>query len=176
MEASMWREHRDTAILNGVKAITKYIPHQRTAQKTVSECAPFNKSDLVRRHPMQVLPLMALIRLHAKRLALVVGVHQRDGEHILLHVDAAVVAQRDGPVHGGVLDGAPEVDDLEAPRQQLRHLRRGEMAVHARDCRRGGLVDVRLRHGLAVLGAVVDLAGAAAADSYGIQRLMWGMV
>jgi hypothetical protein len=28
MEASVWREHRNTAILNGVKAIADYISHQ----------------------------------------------------------------------------------------------------------------------------------------------------
>ena len=108
---------------------------------------------------------MLLVVCHAERLALAVGIHKRDREHVLLRVDAAVVAQCEGPVQRGMLDGPPEVDYLEAVREKLRYVLGGEMAVHARDGRRGRLVDVDLRDGLALVGRVLLFAWRAAADS-----------
>jgi hypothetical protein len=113
---------------------------------------------------MKVLPLMVLVVLHTKSFAwFAVGVDERDRNHVVC-ADASVVTQRQRPVEGRVLDGAPEVDDLEALRKQPRHLLGGEMAVHARDGRSRRLVDVHRRYRLAVLGAVVELAWPVAAD------------
>ncbi len=95
---------------------------------------------------------MILVVCYTERLALAIGIHKRDGEHVLLRVDAAVVAQCERPIQRGMFDGPPEVDDLEALREKLRDVLGGEMAVHARDGRRGRLVDVDLGDGLALVG------------------------
>ena len=110
---------------------------------------------------------MVRIVLHAQRLSVVVGVAQNRGHEVVLHVDAAVVAERERPVPRGVVDGPPEVDDLEAVLEQLGRVRGREVAHDARRGGLGRLVDVHLRHGLALLGRVVELAGAAAADGCG---------
>jgi hypothetical protein len=113
---------------------------------------------------------MVLVKFHTKRFAFAVGVDERDGDHILLHVDASVVAQRQRPVDGRIFDGAPEVDDLEALRKQLRHLLSGEMAVHARYGRSRGLVDVHPRYRLAGVWAIVtDVAWSVAANGCNVN-------
>ncbi len=80
---------------------------------------------------------MAFVVSHAVCLTLVVRVDKRHGERILLRVHAPVVAQRERPVERGVGNWAPEIDDLEPAREELRHVGRGQVAVDARDGRRG---------------------------------------
>ena len=63
-----------------------------------------------------------------------------------------------------MVDRPPEVDDLEALREESGHVLRGEVAVDAGDGRVLGLVNVHLWHGLALLRGVLELARAAAAD------------
>ena len=106
---------------------------------------------------------MARVEPHAVRLALVVLVHQVRRDEVRARVDAAEVAQRERPVVRGPRDGPPEVDDLEAAREERGRVLGGEVAVDPRDRRRGRLVDVHLRDWLARLGRAVCFARAAAA-------------
>ena len=106
---------------------------------------------------------MAFVVFYAVRLPLVVRVDKRHRERIL-RVHAPVVAQRERPIERGVGDWAPEIDDLEPAREQLRHVGRGQVAVDARDGRRGSLVDVHLWHRLALIRRVFGRAWDVAAD------------
>jgi hypothetical protein len=119
---------------------------------------------------MKILPLVVLIRLHAKSFSFPFRGDTCDGDHVLLYIDTSVVAQRQRPVISRVLNRTPEVDDLEALGKQLRHLLSGEMAVHARNGRCIGLIDVHLRYRLAVVCAI-DLAWLAATNGYTMRRL-----
>ena len=126
--------------------------------------APLNEDKLVGLHPAHILPPVPRVVLHAERLPVAVGVLQRGRHEVVRAVDGAVVAERERPVERGVVDGPPEVDDLETAREQLGDVVRGEMAADARDGRLLRLVDMYLRHGLALLRRVFDLARAPAAD------------
>lgn len=71
---------------------------------------------------MEVRPLMAFVVFHAVRLALAVRVDKRHGKRVLLGVHAPVVAECKRPVERRVVDRAPEIDDLESAREELRHV------------------------------------------------------
>lgn len=107
---------------------------------------------------------MVRVELDTHRLAVVVGILQRGGNKIVLCVDTAIVAQRQRPVERGVVYGPPEVDDLETTLQELGDVLGWEMAANASGGGLGCLVDVNLGYGLALLWAVVDFSGAAAAN------------
>lgn len=65
---------------------------------------------------------MVFVVSHAVRLALAVRVDKRHGKRVLLGVHAPVVAECKRPVERRVVDRAPEIDDLESAREELRHV------------------------------------------------------
>lgn len=126
--------------------------------------APLDEDKLVGLHAAHVLPPVRGVVLHAERLPIAIGVLESSRHKVVRTVDRAVVTERERPVECDVVDRPPEVDDLEAILEQLGYVRSGEMTVDTCDGRVLGLVDVDLRHGLALLRRVLDLAWAAAAD------------
>lgn len=74
-------------------------------------------------------------------------------------------------VESGVLDGAPEVDDLVAfsGREECGVVRGREVPQDASVGGGGSLVDMHALNGLAFLWGVFPLVGAAAADSWWVR-------
>ena len=62
---------------------------------------------------------MIRIKLDTQRLTVPIRVHQRHRHHILLRIDAPIIAQTQRPVQSGVRDGSPEVYDLEATFEEV---------------------------------------------------------
>ena len=166
LEAGMRCENGNTSVLDRIEATYyKYRPREQPQLSFgTNTLSPFDKNKFLGGHPAKILPLVVLVECYSQRLALAVGGHARHREQVLLCVDGAVVAQREGPVPRGVLDGPPEVDDLEALFKQLRGVGGGEMAVHTRDGGGGRLVDMDPRDGLALACYVFLVAWPAAAE------------
>lgn len=132
--------------------------------KADGEDIPLDQDKLVRLHSLPILPLVALVVLDTKSLAIAVRVLQGGGDEILRNVDAPVVAEREGPIPRSVMNGSPEVDDLEAVLEELWHILCRQVSVDASCGRGSGLVNVDLRHRLTLLRTVVDLTGTATTD------------
>ena len=107
---------------------------------------------------------MIRVVLHPEGLSIAIRVLESRGHQIILNVDAPVVAQRERPVPGCVLDRPPQVDDLIPVLQELRNVFCGKMSVDTRQCGSGSLVDMDLGNRLPLLWAVVNLAWSAATN------------
>ena len=93
---------------------------------------------------------MVLIVCHTEHFSLATGTQTGHWKYVLLFVNASVVAERERPVQSGVFNGTPEIDYLEATREEPRDVDRRKMAVYVCDGRPGRLIDVDLRDGLAL--------------------------
>ena len=109
---------------------------------------------------------MVWVEPHAKRFPISIRVLERGWDQVLLEVYGPEVAQREWPVVRGVVDGPPQVDDLEAMLQELWGVACGKVAVDASRCRLSGLVDMHRGNWLALLWAIVWNSRAAAANGY----------
>ena len=126
--------------------------------------APLDEDKLARLNAAQVSPLVGGVEFHAERLTIAIRVLERSGNEIVGTIYGAVVTESEGPVPGGMMNGAPKVNDLEAVRKKLGDILSRKMAVHTCDGRLGRLVDVHQRNRLALLRRVVDFARATPTD------------
>jgi hypothetical protein len=109
---------------------------------------------------------MIRVVLHAQRLSIAVRIDKRRGDKVLLCINASVVTKCERPVPRLMVDGPPEIDDLETVLQELRCIAGGQMKVNASDGRVSRLVNMDLGNRLTLLRAVVNLSRAPPADSY----------
>lgn len=145
---------------------TTSMPHASASRSVSSTCScvPLDQDELIRAHAPQILPLLLRAVFNAVRFAVAVGVLECDGHDVSLAIDARVVAQRERPVERGVVDRAPEVDDLEAVVEQGLHVGGREVLVHTRDGRLRCLIDVHLGHRLTLRRRIIDFARVVTTD------------
>lgn len=98
---------------------------------------------------MQVLPLVVRVVLDTQSLAFAMGEDERDWNEVLGWVNTPIIAQRKGPVQRWDLNGAPDIDDLEALLEKLRGFIGGKMPMYTVDGGFGRLVNVHLAYRLA---------------------------
>ena len=84
---------------------------------------------------------------------------------VSLLVNCARITERERPVERGFSDRPPEIDDLEAAREQRGDVVGGQVPRDAGGGGFGRLVDVHLGDGLAFLWGIFELAWAAAVSS-----------
>ncbi len=98
---------------------------------------------------------MVFIIAHTERFAFSIRIYERNRERISCLVYTPVVAQSERPIVCGMVDGSPEVDDLEAVLEQLLDVGRGEVSVYAIDGGLEGLVNVDVGNGLPLIWTVI---------------------
>jgi hypothetical protein len=80
---------------------------------------PFDKHKLIGSHSPEILPLMVFIVAHTEHFAFSFRIKERNRERIFCLIYTPVVAQSEWTIVCSVVDGPPEVDDLEAVLEQL---------------------------------------------------------
>ncbi len=95
--------------INTISAIARHVRGGHA-----NAYAPFDEHELVGLHAAHVLPPVRRVELHAERFSVAVGVLERGRHEVVRTVDGAVVTEGERPVEGDVVDGPPEVYDLEA--------------------------------------------------------------
>jgi len=108
---------------------------------------PFDQNDLIRGHPVQILPLVIWVIFDQERFSLIVRFYKSHWERIVLSY-TPVIAQAERPIDSRVGDRPPEVDDLETTFKELWDVGSWEMSVHTLDSGLVGLVGVHLGHRL----------------------------
>jgi hypothetical protein len=93
---------------------------------------------------------------YGKSLAFAVGIDKRDGEHVILGIDAPKVAQSKWKLRGRDCDRSPNVDYLETTLQALWRFIRREV---------NGLINVSLKDRLSFIWAAVNRTGYVTANS-----------
>ena len=122
--------HRDPKILPEAPGAPYMIRIPSSMNSRVKSTLPFDQNEFFRGDSTIILPPLILVVTYPLRRSLVIRIDQRDRKRVRLMIDAAIVAQSKGPVEGWMIDGAPEIDDLEAA---LEEPRGKEVTVHARD-------------------------------------------
>ena len=107
---------------------------------------------------------MVFIVAHTEHFTFSIRIYERNRERISCLIYTPVVAQSERPIVCGVVDGSPEVDDLEAVLEQLWSVGRGEVFVREINGVLGSLVAVDEESGLARIFNVIQLFWAVAAD------------
>jgi hypothetical protein len=124
--------------------------------------SPLDQDIFLWPHPAHVVPPMILAVTHAERLTLTIRVDETRRDKVLLRVHCREVAKRERPVERGVLNWAPEIDNLEAPLEELGGVGRRQVPVHACNCGSSGLVNMNPVYRLSLGRSVIELSGTVA--------------
>ena len=132
-----------------------YIFCQPTSLIISTPNAPFDEHNIIRSHPTNVFPFVIWVMLDGKRLALTVREDERDGEEIILGVDAPKITERERPLYRRNGYRSPQIDYLETALQERWRFVGRKVAMDPGDGCRSGLVNVSLLDRLSLIGAGV---------------------
>ena len=107
---------------------------------------------------------MRRIVLHAEGFSIAFGVLEGNWDKIFMRIDGRIITERERKVVRGVVDWAPQVDDLEALRKKAVDILSGQVTMDARSCRGWRLVNVHALHRLALVRGVLSLHGVVASN------------
>lgn len=120
---------------------------------------------------MEIFPFLIRIIPDAHGLPFMVRIDKRHCKCILLHINALEIAETKRPIECRTSYRPPEVDELPTMAQGLGDLGGRKVCMHTGDRRGSGLVNMHVCDGLALPRSGVNIAWAAAADSW--EPLMW---
>ena len=128
---------------------------------------PLDEHKLVRLHALQILPLVVGVVLDTQSLSIAIGVPKSSRFEIVLDINAAVVAECERPVPGGMVNRPPQIDDLETLGKQAVGVFSRQVSMYTCGSSRMRPVNMHTLNRWTLFESVICLHCIVAADSCG---------